>query len=129
MTISDLDKWSTENTHLKPEKQVHSFYLGKKNAKNMYKYKQMIPLRKGELVVWDMRQFHGTFTNTSSQPRIGQFVRYIPEADWSQKLDRFSPNSVYEKYPELRKETETCLKDLGSSFEELCLAGLRRRND
>jgi len=100
-----LDTWSTEFLNKKPKKPAFSYYVYKKEEL-LRMYKQLIPLRKGEMVVWDMRQFHGTFANTTSTPRIAQFVRYIPDADWFQELDRLSPNSVYKRWPELREESD-----------------------
>lgn len=124
-----LDTWAIENADRKPEKPAYSYYVHSKETL-LNKYKQCIPLRKGEMVVWDLRQFHGTFTNTSSTPRVAQFVRYIPSIDWFQKLDRFSPQSVYERWPELRKETEKCLNDeLACTQEERSIAGLCQRQE
>lgn len=123
-----LDDWAAENLDKKPKKTAFSYYIHNKE-KLLRKYKQLIPLRKGEMVVWDMNQFHGTFANTASAPRVGQFVRYIPSEDWFQKLDRFSPRSVYERWPELRKQTEKSLNELGCTQEEKRLAGLCRREE
>jgi len=124
-----LDTWANENVDRNPENPAYSYYVHKQE-RLLKKYKQNIPLRKGEMVVWDLRQFHGTFTNTSSTPRIAQFVRYIPSSVWFQKLDRFSPQCVYERWPELRIETEKCLDDeLDSTQQEKSIAGLCRKQE
>jgi len=118
-----LDTWAAENEYQKPKRAANSFYVSNKE-KLLRKYKQSIPLRKGEIVIWNLKQFHGTTVNVSPDPRIAQFVRYIPSAIWFQKTDRFSPHNVYERWPKLREQTEKTLAELGCDEEEKRIAGL-----
>ena len=39
---------------------------------------QRIPLRAGDMVVWDMGTAHANFVNYSNQPRMMQFMRLVP---------------------------------------------------
>lgn len=118
-----LDTWAAN--HKGTKRRVSNYYPKGNNLTLLEQHKQCIPLQKGEMVIWDLRQFHGTFANQASLPRIGQFVRYIPAPKWFQKTDRFSPLSVYEQWPQLKVLTNKCLEELGSNPRERSFAGLK----
>jgi ectoine hydroxylase-related dioxygenase (phytanoyl-CoA dioxygenase family) len=44
----------------------------------MHEHTQRIPLRKGEMVIWNTAQAHANFANYSNKLRLIQFVRMMP---------------------------------------------------
>jgi len=60
----------------------------------MQQYLQKVPLRKGELVIWDTGQVHCNFANYSNHPRLYQFIRMLPATQENQDEDKFSPRRI-----------------------------------
>lgn len=64
----------------------------------MLGYVQKVPLRKGEMVIWDAGQAHGVFPNQSNKMRLYQFVRMMPAMKECEERDRFAARVVCNKY-------------------------------
>jgi len=62
----------------------------------MVNHLQKVPLRKGELVIFDTGQLHCNFENNSSKYRLFQFIRMMPATRMSRDKDRFSPTRAME---------------------------------
>ncbi len=105
-----------------PKKPVSSCCSSQKDELLVKKREQGAPLRKGEMVIWGAKQFHGSSANVASKPRVAQFVRCAPANEWLQKLGRLSPMRACQRWPELKLETERSLA--GCTEEEVCIAGL-----
>eukprot|EP01114_Cavostelium_apophysatum_P013466 TRINITY_DN3269_c0_g1_i1.p1 TRINITY_DN3269_c0_g1~~TRINITY_DN3269_c0_g1_i1.p1 ORF type:complete len:308 (+),score=55.69 TRINITY_DN3269_c0_g1_i1:521-1444(+) len=60
----------------------------------MIKYQQRVPLRKGELVIWNSAQAHANFANTTNHMRVYQFVRQLIACDKCIERDRFASARV-----------------------------------
>jgi len=60
----------------------------------MLQYAQRVPLRKGEMVIWDSGQAHANFANTCDKPRVYQFIRMCVACDRCKERDRFSSPRV-----------------------------------
>ena len=56
-----------------------------KDPTGMCDDKQRITVRAGSVIFWDYRTPHGSAPNTSKQPRIAQFFKVIPAANFSRK--------------------------------------------
>jgi len=63
----------------------------------MQNYKQKVPLRKGEMVIWYSRTAHCNFPNYSDKMRIHQYVRCLPATKQSQDRDRYAPKRIMHK--------------------------------
>jgi len=64
------------------------------------KYFQHIPLRKGEIVIFDGAQAHCNFANYSPKMRLFQFIRMLPAFKTCEDKDRFAPLRIIQQYPE-----------------------------
>jgi len=62
------------------------------------KYQQHVPLRKGEMVIWNSAQVHCNFMNDSNRMRLIQFIRYLPATPLCQARDRFAPKRIVKQY-------------------------------
>ncbi|ETO32717.1 hypothetical protein RFI_04399, partial [Reticulomyxa filosa] len=59
---------------------------------------QPIPLRAGEMVVWDYGQLHGTSANQSNRMRLVQYIRMFPSQQKYSKRDHYSCQNILLKY-------------------------------
>lgn len=59
---------------------------------------QPIPLRKGEIIIWNYGQLHGTTDNQSNQMRLMQYIRMFPAKDKYIKRDQYSSMNILKKY-------------------------------
>lgn len=87
-----LPQWTYEHkpNHLKPL----SIQVSPNEV--MLEYKQKVPLRKGEMVIWNSGQAHANFANTCNQLRIYQFIRMMPACEKCKERDRFCASRVLE---------------------------------
>ena len=67
-------------------------------AQNM---SQNLPVKAGDMLVFDSRLLHGTFQNNSPKMRLVQYVRMMPQS--MAKGDVFSAVDVLERHPDWRK--------------------------
>mmetsp|Transcript_2813 Transcript_2813/g.6150 ORF Transcript_2813/g.6150 Transcript_2813/m.6150 type:complete len:194 (+) Transcript_2813:514-1095(+) len=70
---------------------------------------QGIPIKAGDMIVFDSRLLHGTFENASSSMRLVQYVRMMPK-DMAGG-DVFSASNVLERHPGWRKTLESYYLD------------------
>eukprot|EP00483_Globobulimina_turgida_P012928 UN12952 len=59
---------------------------------------QAIPLRKGEMVIWDFGQLHANTKNMSNRMRLSQYIRMIPSETKYIQRDRRCVQQQMEKY-------------------------------
>jgi len=95
-----LPTWCEE--HKAPFLKEHSIPVPPDDP--MVPYFQKIPLRKGEIVIWNSAQAHCNFANQSNKMRLYQFIRMLPAFLECQHKDRFSPRKIIKQYPEFFKE-------------------------
>ena len=91
-----LKKWCQEN---KANDISHSAF--KHNISfddGIIKYMQAIPLRKGEMVIWNFGQLHANTKNMSDKMRLSQYMRMIPSQKKYIQRDRRSVQQQSEKY-------------------------------
>lgn len=120
-SAAHLATWAAENAELRPTVVKPTLHVP--TGAIFKRYTQKIPLRKGEMIIWDIRQAHGAFTNHSNRMRLYQFIRYIPADVASQKADKFSPLNVFAKHPEQRDSV--ALKSVLKEERDWYIAGLR----
>ena len=65
------------------------------------KMSQNLPVKAGDMLVFDSRLLHGTFQNNSPKMRLVQYVRTMPQS--MAKGDVFSAVNVLERHPDWRK--------------------------
>ena len=65
------------------------------------KMSQNLPVKAGDMLVFDSRLLHGTFQNNSPKMRLVQYVRMMPQS--MAKGDVFSAVNVLERHPDWRK--------------------------
>jgi len=82
----------------------------------MLDYKQKVPLRKGEMVIWNSGQAHANFGNTSNKNRIYQFVRMLISCEKCKERDRFSAPRVLEESYYQSKIKNVHLSPLGKKL-------------
>ncbi|GAM20633.1 hypothetical protein SAMD00019534_038080 [Acytostelium subglobosum LB1] len=58
----------------------------------LFKFAKRISMRKGSMVIWDQRMPHGSFNNTSSNPRMAQFIKIYPTSTVSN--DRYKSRAA-----------------------------------
>mmetsp|Transcript_5667 Transcript_5667/g.6147 ORF Transcript_5667/g.6147 Transcript_5667/m.6147 type:complete len:368 (+) Transcript_5667:163-1266(+) len=85
-----LRQWCAENR--KPHNKT--ILIRVPDGDKMLEYTQRIPLRAGEMVIWNSGQAHANFPNMSDKLRLTQFVRMMPALQQSQDRDRFAPKRV-----------------------------------
>jgi Phytanoyl-CoA dioxygenase (PhyH) len=66
---------------------------------------QKIPIKAGDMLVFDSRLLHGTFANESSSMRLVQYVRMMPSS--MARGDVFSAVNVLERHADWRKVLES----------------------
>lgn len=64
----------------------------------MQNYIQHVPLRKGEMVIWNSKTAHANFPNNSSKMRIHQYIRMLPADKQSNDKDRYAPVRIMHKW-------------------------------
>jgi len=109
-----LKTWCKEHRCL--TKKHGGFKVDEKDPLN--KYLQKIPLRKGELVIWNVSCLHGTFPNDSPNMRIYQFIRLMPSILLCQWRDRHSPGKIWKQMPEEKIKVEK-LKNWNQNEKDL----------
>ena len=87
---------------------------------------QRIPLRKGELVIWNGSLIHCNFPNHSNEMRLIQFIRMLPDEVICIHKDRYSATRVLHQYPEQRYALSS--GELPLSDSALRLLGLQNVN-
>jgi len=60
----------------------------------MQKYRQKVPLRKGEMVIWQSETAHCNFPNYSSKMRLIQFIRCLTATRVQRDKDRYAPDRI-----------------------------------
>ena len=75
---------------------------------------QPIPLRKGEMVIWNMGQLHANTKNFSDKMRLSQYMRMLPAEPKYIKRDARSIQQQMEKY----KNDIDVLKIMGQEIDE-----------
>jgi len=74
----------------------------------LHKRLQKIPLRAGDMVVWDVGTAHANFSNQgSTEPRLTQYVRMIPHEDWAIKLEKQALSLFWEENPKVKAQVST----------------------
>jgi len=111
-----LPKWTKDNISLKPDDLRGSFKVPPGDP--IQQYIQKIPLRKGELVVWDSRQAHSNYPNYSDKMRLYQFLRVLPATEQSEEKDSHAPLRVIEQY-----KNDTFVPCIPSTFDYLSPLG------
>lgn len=100
-----LEKWA--KAHEMPKDYNMSSYRSVKISADdpMQHLSQKIPIKAGDMVVFDSRLLHGTFPNASRNMRLVQYVRMMPEkvAD----RDVFSSKNVLERHQNWLKTLES----------------------
>mmetsp|Transcript_13095 Transcript_13095/g.11678 ORF Transcript_13095/g.11678 Transcript_13095/m.11678 type:complete len:446 (-) Transcript_13095:25-1362(-) len=81
---------------------------------DLIKYMQPIPLRKGEMVIWNMGQLHANTKNFSDRMRLSQYLRMLPAESKYIKRDARSIQQQMEKY----KDDVDVLKIMGQGMDE-----------
>lgn len=71
----------------------------------LQKLSQKIPVRAGDMIVFDSRLLHGTFENKSPSMRLVQYVRMMPKDMTAD--DDFSATNVLERHPGWRDVLES----------------------
>mmetsp|Transcript_14464 Transcript_14464/g.21317 ORF Transcript_14464/g.21317 Transcript_14464/m.21317 type:complete len:340 (+) Transcript_14464:16-1035(+) len=66
---------------------------------------QKIPIKAGDMVVFDSRLLHGTFQNESQSMRLVQYIRMMPIS--MAEGDRFSATQSLKKHPDWRQLFES----------------------
>jgi len=61
-------------------------------------YLQNVPLRKGEIVIFDSGQVHCNFSNYSNKMRLFQFIRMLPATLVSERKDKYAARIILKKY-------------------------------
>ncbi|KAL6078392.1 Sodium channel protein type 8 subunit alpha [Balamuthia mandrillaris] len=82
----------------------------------MQRYAQHIPLRKGEMLIWDAGSAHSASANRSSKMRLYQFVRMLPATEECEERDKYAPRRIMRKYPDAVDYAALPLSDLGKKL-------------
>jgi hypothetical protein len=64
---------------------------------------ERLPLRAGEVVIWDVGVPHSNFPNYDFQPRLTQYVRMIPRRAWALERERQALPHYWRTNPDLRR--------------------------
>ena len=62
---------------------------------------QKVPLRRGQMVIFDSGQLHANFANYSDQLRLIQFIRMMPATEFCRNRDKFSAPRIIKDYPKV----------------------------
>ena len=95
-----LEQWAKR--HDKPKDYNMTSYRSVKILDDdpMQHLSQKIPIKAGDMLIFDSRLLHGTFPNHSPSMRLVQYVRMMP-SDWA-KSDVFSAENVLGRHPNWR---------------------------
>ena len=115
--VNFLSKWCQLNE--KENANPHRHTINKNDS--LIKYMQPIPLRKGEIVIWNYGQLHANTKNFSDRMRLTQYIRMFPSQQKYIKRDHYSAQAILQKYKDLdvgnilgvNNMTETTQKLLG----------------
>eukprot|EP01116_Phalansterium_solitarium_P002614 TRINITY_DN12745_c0_g1_i1.p1 TRINITY_DN12745_c0_g1~~TRINITY_DN12745_c0_g1_i1.p1 ORF type:complete len:338 (-),score=52.75 TRINITY_DN12745_c0_g1_i1:173-1186(-) len=67
----------------------------------MQQHVQRVPLRKGQIVIWNSLGAHANFPNSCDRMRLVQFIRMMPAETRSEERDRFAAGVVLRSDPEV----------------------------
>ena len=70
-----------------------------KKTDPMVAHMQPIPLKKGQLVIFQQEALHANVPNTDSNMRLVQFIRFMPATEYSCDVDKYSPPRVWAQHP------------------------------
>jgi Phytanoyl-CoA dioxygenase (PhyH) len=100
-----MKQWAASNTT--PSNYSMSSYRSVKIADNdsANNLSQNIPIKAGDMLVFDSRLLHGTFTNESSSMRLVQYMRMMPSN--MARGDVFSAVNVLERHADWREILES----------------------
>eukprot|EP00483_Globobulimina_turgida_P002063 UN02065 len=89
-----LSKWCELNKNENQNPYRHN--LDKNSL--LFKYVQPIPLRQGEMVIWNYGQCHANTKNFSDRMRLTQYIRMFPSQQKYIKRDHYSAQTILKKY-------------------------------
>mmetsp|Transcript_8689 Transcript_8689/g.13408 ORF Transcript_8689/g.13408 Transcript_8689/m.13408 type:complete len:529 (+) Transcript_8689:66-1652(+) len=89
-----LPKWCELNE--KENRNPHRHTLAADDK--LKKYMQAIPLRKGEMVIWNYGQLHANTKNFSPRMRLSQYIRMYPSQQKYIKRDHYSAQAILQQY-------------------------------
>lgn len=100
-----MNQWAGDNE--KPKDYDMTSYRSVKIAADdpAQQLAQKIPVKAGDMVVFDSRLLHGTFPNESSSMRLVQYVRMMPAA--TAKCDVFSAENVLKRHSDWKEILES----------------------
>lgn len=75
-----------------------------KESGYLHKYLQKIPMKAGDMIIWDKSVAHSNFPNNSDKPRITQFFTYIPAAKYAIELNENNVVTYSTKHKEYKDE-------------------------
>jgi hypothetical protein len=78
-------------------------YLRNKYVPNPNPMQQQVtplPMRAGSVVIWDMGVAHSNTSNFSTNPRLTQFCRMIPNTEWALSSEKQALSHWWKQHPE-----------------------------
>eukprot|EP01083_Nonionella_stella_P146370 460244_1 len=89
-----LPKWCEQNRHENKNPYRHNL----NPQSHLMKYMQPIPLRQGEMVIWNYGQCHANTKNFSDRMRLTQYIRMFPAQKKYIARDHYSAQAILGKY-------------------------------
>lgn len=85
------------------------YILGGSLTGPLHKALQRIPIKAGDMVIWERGVCHANFPNTGFGPRITNFFTMVPARDWAMELSKGDNMRDYIKNdPKYKKMIELC---------------------
>jgi len=65
---------------------------------------QRLPIKKGNVIIWDFGVAHANFSNYSTEPRLTMYCRMLPNQKWAIERERQSITNYWKENPNIKKE-------------------------
>jgi len=113
-SANDLERW-TDAYQVESRK-----YVPRGNP--LHRHVQRIPLRAGDVVVWDVGVAHANFANHSCDARLTQYCRMVPRADWALERESACTSHFWKSGAQGKKEKTRIDKLKWTPYERRLLA-------
>lgn len=121
-SANEVKKHSNLWTHVDQGKYI----LTGKTSGYLHQHLQKIPIKAGDIVIWDKSVAHANFVNVSDKPRITQFLTFVPAVKYAMELNENNIHTYLTKHPEYKKEL---LKYNWSNQEKQILGLVKYKNN
>ena len=83
------------------------------------------PFKSRDCVIWDMGVAHNNFPNYSSEPRMTQYVRMVPNTPWAIEREKQTITNYWNKSKDT-KELKNMIKKISWTYMEKNILGLNK---